>query len=103
MVKSLEALPRSPSPLLKKKLAPSCLLSVKCWAIVLLIVDLPVPAIPFNQNMHLLSGFEAHSLISLSILALVSRWHLGSDWLEKESKAASSTAGNRDRARLVSI
>ena len=73
VVKNLEALPQSPLPLLKKKLAPSYLLSLKCWAIVLLIVDLPVPAIPFNQNMHLLSGFEAHSLILLSIPALVSQ------------------------------
>jgi hypothetical protein len=33
------------------------------FAMVREMVDFPVPAIPFNQNMHLPCGDEAHSLI----------------------------------------
>lgn len=46
--KSFIAFPRSPSPLLKKKLAPSDLAWLKDFATVREIVDFPVPAIPFN-------------------------------------------------------
>lgn len=30
-------------------------------------------------------------------------WHIGSDWSEKESKAASFTEDNLDRAKFVSV
>jgi hypothetical protein len=61
--KSFRAFPQSPSPLLKKKLAPSDLVSLKDFAIVREMVDFPVPAIPFNQNMHLPWREQDHSLI----------------------------------------
>src|SRR5437762_1501091 len=66
VVKNLVALPRSPSPLLKKKLAPSWPFKAKDWATVLAMVGmvhLPVPAIPFSQNIDLLWGSWAHSVI----------------------------------------
>jgi hypothetical protein len=61
--KNFLALPLSPSPLLKKKLAPRTLLSLKYLAIVREIVDLPVPALPFSQKIGLSCGDEAQSLI----------------------------------------
>ncbi len=53
IVKNRVALPRSPSPLLKKKLAPSCCQSAKARVTVRAIVDFPVPAAPFSQNIGL--------------------------------------------------
>ena len=49
---SSAALPRSRSPLLKKKLAPRTPLLANDCATVRDMVDFPVPAIPFSQNMH---------------------------------------------------
>lgn len=61
--KSFLVFPRSPSPLLKKKLTPSDWDRLNDFAIVREIVEFSIPAIPFNQNMHLSCGDEAHSLI----------------------------------------
>lgn len=68
-----------------------------------LIVDLPVSVASFNQKIHLLWESRAQSLISASKSILVSRWHKGSDWLEKESKAASCTEGSFVSAMFISI
>lgn len=73
--KRLFALPRSFSPFLKKKLAPSSPFSFRRCATVLEIVDFPVPAIPFSQNMHFPCGDIAHFSISLSSLVRVPRRH----------------------------
>lgn len=59
--KSFFAFPRFSSPLLKKKLAPSNFFSFNWPATVRDTVDFPVPAIPFNQNIHLAWGDVAHS------------------------------------------
>jgi hypothetical protein len=73
--KSFLAFPRSPSPLLKKKLAPNDLDWLNDVAIVREMVDFPVPAIPFNQNMHLPWGDAAHSLIWVRISVRVPGRH----------------------------
>jgi len=76
VVKNRVALPRSPSPLLKKKLAPNRPWSEKICATVLAIVDFPVPAIPFSQNMGLPFLSFAHSVICPSSSTLVLLRHL---------------------------
>ena len=52
VVKNLAAPLRSAWPLEKKKLPPSCFCLAQLPATVREIVDFPVPATPFNQNMH---------------------------------------------------
>ena len=115
------ALPRSPSPFLKKKLAPSCVCLSNSAASVRAIVVLPKPAIwrpkgftcaipcsrhtiwgfnhntiPFNQNTHLLAGFIAHFLNVSSRLTLVSGKHResNSSISENELYAAPFTKGS---------
>jgi hypothetical protein len=76
VVKNLEALPRSPSPFLKKKLAPSWALLANDCAIVRAIVDFPVPAMPFSQNIGLPLLSSAHSVIWRRSSTLVFARHL---------------------------
>ena len=52
-------------PRVKKKLAASRFFSASSRAIVREIVDLPVPAIPFSQKMHLPFGSSHQSIICL--------------------------------------
>ena len=89
----LDASPRSRSPLLKKKLAPRALRSLKRVATVREMVDLPVPALPFSQNMPLPLGSPAHSCIRSRTSVRVSGWHWALCSLAWESKAASSAIG----------
>lgn len=103
MVINLETLLWSLSLLLKKRLAPNRQQLVKLRAIVRLIVDLLVPAISFNQKMHLLWMFKAHSLILASKSILVFRWEIVSNSLAKKLKAASFTEGSFVRAELILI
>lgn len=63
VVKNLVAFPRSPSPLLKKKLTQSMPSFSTDLATVRQMVDFPVPAIPFSQYMGLLREEVAHSAI----------------------------------------
>ena len=53
VLKSLPVWLRSPRPLEKEKLAINRLYSVRVRVIVRAMVDLPVPAIPFNQKILL--------------------------------------------------
>ena len=64
VLKNLAVPLRSAWPLEKKKLPPSCLCLAHLCATVLAIVDFPVPATPFNQNMHAPVGFWLHVTIS---------------------------------------
>lgn len=61
--KNFFAFPRSPLPLLKKKVAPRWSVSLSNFATVRDIVDFPVPAIPFSQKMLFWDGETAHSII----------------------------------------
>lgn len=87
------ALPRSPSPCLKKYVAPSSPLSLNDRAIVRAMVDFPVPAIPFSQRMHLLSWDVAHSLTWASSSVLVCSRQKSSCSLVWLSYSASSIMG----------
>jgi hypothetical protein len=87
--KNLLAVPRSPSPLLKKKLALRRLLFWKYLAIVREIVDFPVPALPFNQKIGLSYAEEAYSLIWERSSVRVPGRHSSSHWSTYESNAAS--------------
>ena len=57
VVVNLAAPVRSAWPLEKKKLPPNCFCLAQLSATVREIVDFPVPAAPFNQNMHAPVGF----------------------------------------------
>ena len=103
VVKNLEALPRSPSPLLKKKLAPSCCWPANDWATVRAIVDFPVPAMPFNQYMGLPFLSLAHSVMWRSSSTLVSARHLGLCSSTRESKDAPLAIGNLAKSIFLSM
>jgi hypothetical protein len=64
LVTNLPAWPTSPSPFVKKKLAPSRFFSKYLRATVRAMVDFPVPAKPFSQKMHRLSCPSVHVCIS---------------------------------------
>ena len=68
----------APSPREKKRLAPSNPRSSVSSATVCAIVDFPIPANPFNQNIGgvLGSGFSIHALISCKIACQVPSKHV---------------------------
>jgi hypothetical protein len=65
-MKTLIKLPRSASPLLKKKLPPRRPVLAKFRATDRDTVDFPVPALPLSQKIGLVLGSKAHCWIDCS-------------------------------------
>jgi hypothetical protein len=98
VVNNLVACPRSPRPLEKKKLAPRLFCLYHLRATVRAIVDFPVPAIPFNQNMHAPLQSSLHAMICWRRSTRVSGKHSGSCCHSRELKAAPSAQGSWERS-----
>jgi hypothetical protein len=74
---NLDKFPRLTSPLLKKKLAPRSPCLHRDQATVREMVDFPVPALPFNQNIVFDLGLSIQQSISLSSSSRVFGKHVG--------------------------
>ena len=70
---------------------------------VFVMIDFPVPAIPFNQKMQLLSSLYVHALICFSTSVCVSSRHSGSSCLLEASNGACTVAGRWSTDSLSSV